>query len=227
MIPHDELPALRAAAVRGLRELADFLTAHPDLPPPYASDFFSPSLPRTTEEDERAEVERIAEVLGIEAVAGDGECSARRFFGPVKYRAFALTRASMDRYRAWSSYSGSVTPWPGGAAGPPADPEPEPDRAAYVGGLRELAAFLEARPDLPEPESVMVRPDIATGDEARDRAEVDRIAGVLGVETAGYPASQYFASRRFGPVEYTAVAIGHESAARTAALRTYRDAVTP
>ena len=84
------------------------------------------------------------------------------------------------------------------------------DRAAYVAGLRELADFIEANPELPLPgiTTASVHPD---GDDAQARAEVDRIAEILSAapefRTGG---EHYVASRRFGPVEYTAIAITAE-----------------
>ncbi|TDB86447.1 hypothetical protein E1264_17770 [Actinomadura sp. KC216] len=101
------------------------------------------------------------------------------------------------------------------------------DRAAFVAGLRELTEFLEAHPDLPLP-----RPDLSfsvrEGDDADERAEVDRIAEILGAEpeeTAD--GGHYTVARSFGPVTYEAVAITSACMARYRALMTYGDAVEP
>ena len=97
------------------------------------------------------------------------------------------------------------------------------DRAAWVAGLRDLADFLAAHPDVPVPpayhtQSIHVFPD-GDSDVVR-RAEVDRVATALGVATAESGAGHYRAARSFGPAEYLAVALpsaGHaeDSAAVT------------
>lgn len=84
------------------------------------------------------------------------------------------------------------------------------DRAAYVAGLRELADVIESTPDLPVPTitSATFHP---SGDDAQARAEVDRVAEILGTtpefRTVG---DHYVAERTFGPVRYQAVAITAE-----------------
>ena len=93
-------PDVRAAYVAWLRELADFVEATPDLPLP---DLSSVTYhPRGTDEQERAEVDRIAEVLGVDAqsTAGGAHYTATRRFGPVEYQAVAITAEHMRRYNA-------------------------------------------------------------------------------------------------------------------------------
>lgn len=85
---------------RGLRALADFLDAHPDLP--IASAYVSAGV-FGTDEEERADVDRIAGILSVPATAderGTHYEAERDFGGGVKYRATAITRAHMDRYSA-------------------------------------------------------------------------------------------------------------------------------
>lgn len=84
------------------------------------------------------------------------------------------------------------------------------DRAAWVAGLRDLADYLAAHPDVPVPsahhtQSFHVFPD--QGGEAERRAEVDRVAAVLGTQAAESHGGHYKAARSFGPVEYLAVVI--------------------
>lgn len=89
-----------------------------------------------------------------------------------------------------------------------------PDRAAYVAGLRELADYLEATPDLPVPSSTgaSVHPD---GGDVQARAEVDRVAAILGaVPETRANGDHYTVTRRFGPVTYQAIAITADSQAR-------------
>jgi hypothetical protein len=106
------------------------------------------------------------------------------------------------------------------------------NRAEFVAGLRELADYLESHPDLPVPfRSATVGPYLGypspETDESR-RAEVDRIAAVLGVDPEwNYDSTHYTASRAFGPIAYQATAIGSEDMARHKAWTTYADAVQP
>ena len=84
------------------------------------------------------------------------------------------------------------------------------DRAAWVAGLRDLADFLAAHPDVPVPpayhdQGITVFPEGGTDDERR--AGVDRAAGVLGVRAAETRGGHYRASRSFGPVTFDVVVI--------------------
>lgn len=104
------------------------------------------------------------------------------------------------------------------------------DRAALVAGLRALARFLAAHPDVPVPESyhaqdITVFPPGADDDEKR--AAVDAIAAALGV-TPGDDGgrSHYRAVRKFGPVAYEAFFVSSAYRARSDALDSYRDAIT-
>jgi hypothetical protein len=82
------------------------------------------------------------------------------------------------------------------------------ERKALISGLRELAGFLESNPDVPVPAStgLIVFPSSVSDD--GKRREVDVIASLIGSETVTYSSHRHYAaSRRFGPVEYRAVAI--------------------
>jgi hypothetical protein len=100
----------RYAFVRGLRDLAAFIEAHPDLPLPYRAHMSY--FPGGTDEEERAEVDRIAGVLGQEPVtrAGGDHYLVERWFGRVGYQATAITADHMARYDAHMSYDGAVEP---------------------------------------------------------------------------------------------------------------------
>lgn len=111
--------------------------------------------------------------------------------------------------------------------------EPEPDgraaagRAALIAGFHELAEFLEANPDVPAPSwaDICLFPH---GTDADQIAEVDHVAGQLGVEaTWNDNHSHYTACRRFGPVELKMVAISEESYRAWEALMSYSSAVQP
>jgi hypothetical protein len=94
------------------------------------------------------------------------------------------------------------------------------DRAAWVAGLRELADFLAAHPDVPVPPAYHTQGicEFPDGDsDAERRAGVDRAAAALGVRAAGSWGGHYKASARFGPVEYAAVAIPRDAPAEDSA----------
>lgn len=81
------------------------------------------------------------------------------------------------------------------------------ERQAFIAGLRALADFLENDPEIPVPKyatDVLVFPPFASDDEKR--REIDVIASRIGSVSRRY-CGHYTASRRFGPVEYRAVAI--------------------
>lgn len=85
-------------------------------------------------------------------------------------------------------------------------------RADTIAGLRALADFLEAHPEVPvSGEQVISYWTPAGLRTVEARAQIDRIAGVLGV-TAGPRAvlrsATHVARRRFGPVVYQAAAVG-------------------
>jgi hypothetical protein len=100
-------------------------------------------------------------------------------------------------------------------------------RAAFTAALREMADYLDAHPDLPLPSAAEVAPYLDGTDE-QDRAEVDRIAGILGARPETTPGGHYRVSRTFGArVTYQAVAIPDQQMQDWEALMSYRSAVTP
>jgi len=81
-------------------------------------------------------------------------------------------------------------------------------RQELIAGLRALADFLEGNPGVPAPPftGIVVFPPHA--DDSQNRQEIDTIASRIksGIETS--PAHRhYMTSRRFGAIEYRAVAI--------------------
>jgi hypothetical protein len=83
-----------------------------------------------------------------------------------------------------------------------------PQRQALISGLRALAGFLESNPDVPAPEytDVLVFPPPAS--DAGKRREIDVIASRIGSSAGTFSSYRHYqTSRRFGPVEYRAVAI--------------------
>ncbi len=83
------------------------------------------------------------------------------------------------------------------------------ERARLIAGFRALADFLQDHPHVPAPRwaDVMTFPPDATDEEMR--AEINQIAARIGAEVTDRTAEggHYTASRRFGPVEYRAVAL--------------------
>lgn len=81
-------------------------------------------------------------------------------------------------------------------------------RQALIEGFHALADFLEVNQEVPAPPYayIMVFPPSSPDEEKR--REIDSIAARLGSEPETEPACHhYVASRRFGPVEYRAIAI--------------------
>ena len=81
-------------------------------------------------------------------------------------------------------------------------------RRALIYGFRALADFLESNPDVPAPEytDVLVFPPSAS--DAEKRRQIDVIASRLGSAAETFSTYRHYqTSRRFGPVEYRAVAI--------------------
>ena len=82
------------------------------------------------------------------------------------------------------------------------------ERARLIAGLRELADFLDDDLQIPAPRytDLLAFP---TGSDAEIFAEIDAIAERIGTiaSDADSPSGHYSAVRRFGPVQYRAVAI--------------------
>jgi hypothetical protein len=103
-------------------------------------------------------------------------------------------------------------------------------RAKVIDGLVELAAYLEANPDVPVcPFGWEVNVYTRVDNDAASRAEVDRIAAILGtkVEDDTGRDGHYRVERSFGLITYGAVHIPARSKAAFDALWSYRDCVTP
>ena len=100
---------MNARLVQGLREAADYIEAHPDLPVPFTVDVHY-CIPGATDKDGEDEAYRIAAMLGTKVTGEDDYSSeAQRDFGPaVKYRAVYVTRDAMAAHYALHSYRGCV-----------------------------------------------------------------------------------------------------------------------
>lgn len=99
-------------------------------------------------------------------------------------------------------------------------------RPRLIAGLRALAAYLEVHPEVPAPTSTELMV-FARGSDQAMRAEIDRISALIGSETYGDDLSNrhYHATRDFGPVTYSAVAVLSAARASYDALMSYDGAV--
>lgn len=102
-------PDPRQAVIDGLRDLADFLEANPDVPVNGRHGIAYSAVVGSDDAD-RAEVDRVAALLDVKATDDQGHYIASRYFGPIQYRAVAIPSEQMRRYRAEHSYAGVVQP---------------------------------------------------------------------------------------------------------------------
>jgi hypothetical protein len=81
-------------------------------------------------------------------------------------------------------------------------------RQELIAGFHMLADFLAGNPEVPVPPSVdiLVFPSFAS--DSAKRREIDLIASRIGSRSQTFSSYRHYqTSRRFGPVEYRAVAI--------------------
>ncbi|MEV4183419.1 hypothetical protein AB0J28_18505 [Streptosporangium canum] len=98
---------VRAEFVAGLRRLADFLAANPKAPvPSYGAGITLHAS--GTDEERFAEVDRVADLIGVPASEGV-HYSTERDFGPVSYRAVAIPAEERARHEAGMSYYDAIT----------------------------------------------------------------------------------------------------------------------
>ncbi|MGW7478640.1 hypothetical protein ACWGH8_08670 [Nonomuraea muscovyensis] len=104
------------------------------------------------------------------------------------------------------------------------------DRTALITGLRALAAFLEANPEIPVTlPRVVLHQFPEHGTDADMRAQVDKVAALLGTEIDPHHSTYGHYSTRldFGPVRYDYTAILAAARARHAADDSYRGSIDP
>ncbi|WP_433465927.1 hypothetical protein [Spirillospora sp. CA-128828] len=106
----------RDRTIEGLRDLAAFLEANPTVPVPQFSWRLSVpsgvSADQATDLHQRAEVDRIADALGVpvcDQTPEGGHYIARKHFGPVTYEVVHVPAHQMARHYAARSYDDNVT----------------------------------------------------------------------------------------------------------------------
>jgi hypothetical protein len=111
--PRTTGPSARHQIITGLRQLADYLHAHPDLPVSEHGWDLSDYTLRVSDDQGRADVDRIAAILGVtpaDDTRGGGHYTAAKAFGPITYRYVHVPARRRAIHDAWSSYADSITP---------------------------------------------------------------------------------------------------------------------
>jgi hypothetical protein len=104
-------PDDRQQFVTGLRQLADYLAGHPDIPVPLYGTTINLNLDGA-DHGGREQVNAIAQLMDTPVLDNTGEYghyTTEKSFGDITYRAAAIPDAAMARYRAHDSYYGCVT----------------------------------------------------------------------------------------------------------------------
>jgi len=100
-------PEGRAATIAGLRQLADWLEGHPDVPVPLDVDV----LLHTSAEDDyngRQAVRKIAAAMGRPMTVKRTAYEAAVSFGPVRFRVVHVMASRMGAHEALMSYRDNV-----------------------------------------------------------------------------------------------------------------------
>ena len=89
----------RAAFIKALRDLAVFLTDHPDVPIPRRERLTV--FPHGTDDEERAAVDAAAEAMGVTPVVNAENTHYRAVvaFGPLEFEVLAITAQEMTDYQ--------------------------------------------------------------------------------------------------------------------------------
>ncbi|MEU8340948.1 hypothetical protein AB0C74_04585 [Spirillospora sp. NPDC048832] len=99
----------RPRLIAGLRALAAYLEAHPEVPAPHATELMV--FAQGSDHAQRTEIERIATLVGAEVIAPDSftrHYRAMRDFGPVTYSAIAIPSTARAHHNALMTYDGAV-----------------------------------------------------------------------------------------------------------------------
>jgi hypothetical protein len=107
-------PDARVSAITGLRQLADYLDAHPDVPvTEYSWDLLAFAREKNDDHAARAEVDHVADLLDVDVqdhTPNGGHYIAARSFGRVTYEFLHIPACQRARHRAHMSYADNVIP---------------------------------------------------------------------------------------------------------------------
>ncbi|TMR99971.1 hypothetical protein [Nonomuraea basaltis] len=103
-------PTVRCEFIAGLRRLAQFLADNPKVPVPSHGETVRVHAKGCSDEEERALVDQVAELIGSPA-SGGTHYKTTRDFGPITYEALTISEQYMRDHQAASSYYGVVTAW--------------------------------------------------------------------------------------------------------------------
>ncbi|MEV2279454.1 hypothetical protein AB0I72_28140 [Nocardiopsis sp. NPDC049922] len=101
----------RSQVITDLRELAEFLEAHPDLPVSPHTGVDVTYFPRTSRDAEAfAEVSSVGALLGAMPTWEGDHLVVEHTRGAARYRVVAIPEKVRAQYRAWLTYTGHVRP---------------------------------------------------------------------------------------------------------------------
>ena len=101
-------PQNRKEYIDGLRQLADYLDANPGVPVPATAPIMLAAS--DAEHGGIAEIVALSIELAAPFAETDGVYRTQRQFGPITYKGFANSAASLADYNIQTSYYGCVTP---------------------------------------------------------------------------------------------------------------------
>lgn len=100
----------RARFTAALRQLADHLDAHPDIPVPGTPKFLVFPPHHAAEPERRGFVDQAAAALGVTAADDNyGHYLAIRRFGPLVFEVLEISDAARARHQAEDSYRGNIS----------------------------------------------------------------------------------------------------------------------
>jgi hypothetical protein len=102
-------PQHRKEYIDGLRQLADYLDANPGVPVPGYGTTIN-LVASDAEDGGIAEIVSLSIELAAPFAETDGVYRTQRQFGPITYKGFASSAASLANYSIQTSYYGCVTP---------------------------------------------------------------------------------------------------------------------
>jgi hypothetical protein len=103
----------RAQFITALRDLARYLSDHPDVPVPDIGKDILVFVPDGTDDEERALVDQAATALDVAVAERNGHYMASRAFGPrLSYTVLTISTAARAEHQARQSYCANITTAP-------------------------------------------------------------------------------------------------------------------